>query len=177
MRSLLELFSTRLFFLQLTPLSPFLRLLESYHELRNPETLEVIDRHRSVSTVAVPVPVVFPSTYPFALVAHRPEQHTTTKGSDSAPSVAPTGLNIALGEIAVVICVLVNIQPHRALQLYLEEFIEVEGVENVNRMLASFFRASSSILAFDAFPSNWINCSIMGEPVQEMDIFEGGERT
>ena len=53
----------------------------------------------------------------------------------------------------------------------------MEGVENVNRMLASFFRASSSILAFDAFPSNWINCSIMGEPVQEMDIFEGREET
>ncbi|KAL7415449.1 hypothetical protein BDY24DRAFT_382988 [Mrakia frigida] len=140
--------------------SCFPMLLESYHELRNSETLEVIDRHRSVATVAVPIPVVFPSTYPFSLVAHRPEQRTANEGSEST-SEAPTGLNIALGEIAVVICVLINIQPHRALQMYLEEQIEVEGLENVNRMLSSFFRASSSILAFDAFPSNWINCSVM----------------
>ena len=116
----------------------------------------MIDRHRSVTTIAVPVPVVFPSTYPFALVAHRPERHQSSE-------TAATGLNIALGEIAVVICALVNAQPHRALQMYLDEQLEVEGIENVNKMLSSFFRAAASILAFDAFPSSWINVSILGE--------------
>lgn len=131
-----------------------IRLLESYQELRNAETLQVIDRHRSLATVLAPVPTVFPSSYPFALVAHLPR-------SEMNPTIPPKGLNILLGEISIVLLDLITLQPPKAMRAFFEEQIELESLEHFNRTTLSFFQVASSILAYDAFPKTWTNTAIL----------------
>lgn len=66
-----------------------------------------------------------------------------------------------LGEVAAVILVLLVVQPTDGIKAFLDEQLEVEGKDNLNRTLLSLFEASSSILRFEAFPRHWLNISLL----------------
>lgn len=147
-------------------LSMMPKLLETYKELDSAATKLAIERHRSPSTVMSSVPVIFPSSYPFPLLARKPAGHPA--------AVAPPRtlrrnqrhgqnnvLNCGLGEIAAVLIVLVMLSPRRHLSGFLDEQLDVEGREKQSELLHNFFDVGTSILLNEAFPSTWLNINIL----------------
>lgn len=141
----------------------FNRLLDSYREFQNPVNHRAVERTRTSSTTAVPVPVTFPESHPFSLVALLPD----------APRNAPHTLtgegnqifNPGLGETAIVFLVLVLASPRKHILNFLESSLEIEGRDNFASLLSQFFRVSASILDNDAFPSSWLNVNILAHKV------------
>ncbi|CDZ98211.1 Signaling protein DOCK180 [Phaffia rhodozyma] len=130
------------------------KILDSYHELRDVETLQAIDRHRPLATVLALVPIVFPSSYPFALVGYLPRRENDT-------STVLQGFNILLGEISIVLLEMISLQTPKLLRIFLEDQLEFQGQERFDHTALSFFQIATSILAYDAFPDNWINIAIL----------------
>ncbi|UZJ54324.1 hypothetical protein CBS101457_003644 [Exobasidium rhododendri] len=147
-------------------LSMMPRLLETYKELDSVETRVVLERHRSPSTISSAVPVIFPSSYPFPLIARKPVgQMTPSNRARSSRrhlrKEQPPFLNCGLGELAVVITVLVMLSPRRHLAGFLDEQLDVEGPEKLSKFLYDFFEVTTSILHNEAYPDTWLNINIL----------------
>lgn len=109
----------------------------------------------------MPVPVTFPESYPFSLVAFLPNAHRTTTAQANLTTAGNVIFNPGLGETAIVFLVLVLSSPKKHILDFLESGLEIEGRDNFATLLSQFFRVSSSILDNDAFPSNWLNVNIL----------------
>ncbi|KAK0550096.1 Deoxycytidine kinase 1 [Tilletia horrida] len=146
-------------------LSTMPRLLQTYKELDSPATIKTLERYRSPSTLASTVPTIFPSTYPFPLIAKHPVgQPAFESGSSSRRHrrrVTSSFLNCGLGEIAAVLIVLVMLSPVKHLASFLDEHLDLEGSERTSKFLQDFSDVTSSILLNEAYPSSWLNCNIL----------------
>jgi dedicator of cytokinesis protein 3 len=106
------------------------------------------------------VPVAFPESYPFALVARLPPSHDENKRESS--SLADGALfNAGLAETAVVILVIVMCCTKKHITDFLLDTLETEGNEKMTALLGQIFQVASSILHCDAFPRNWLNINIL----------------
>ncbi|KAI5478526.1 hypothetical protein MNV49_005055 [Pseudohyphozyma bogoriensis] len=146
------------------------RLLDSYRELENPANLESVERQRSQASVVSVVPAVFPSSYPFSLLAKsaRDVQSSDPAGSKSKVSTLwkdRPSLQSGVGEIACIYVALILLAPRKLFVGWLEATLEVEGKENFSRYLTQMFRVSKSILENDAYPSDWLNINILAHRV------------
>ncbi|KAK0524071.1 Deoxycytidine kinase 1 [Tilletia horrida] len=146
-------------------LSMMPRLLQTYKELDSPATIKTLERYRSPSTLASAVPVIFPSSYPFPLIAKHPVgQPAPEVGSSSRRHrrrVTSQFLNCGLGEISAVLIVLVMLSPVKHLASFLDEHLDLEGSERTSKFLQDFSDVTSSILLNEAYPSSWLNCNIL----------------
>lgn len=149
------------------------RLLESYREVENLVNLDSVERQRSQASVVTPIPVVFPSSYPFSLLSHPPEharleRERARTGKEATPeetkSEWPT-LRAGMGEIACVFIALLHLAPRKILVNWLDSTFEVEGKDNFARLLTQVFRVGKSILENDAYPSDWLNINILAHRV------------
>jgi dedicator of cytokinesis protein 3 len=138
------------------------RLLESYQEFVNPESFRAIERTRSLTTTATAVPVIFPESYPFSLVANLPKASGT---SLKAPAPNEALFYPALGETAIVFLVLVLSSPRKYILNFLESSLEIEGKDKFVGLLHQFFKTAISILDNEAFPKNWLNVNILAHKV------------
>lgn len=105
------------------------------------------------------IPVTFPASYPFSLVAALPSVPQKGKG----PAI--TLFNPGLGETAVVFLVLIASASPKHVLTFLESNLDIEGRDNFTRFLLQVFQVSSSILENDAFPNNWLNVNVMAHMV------------
>ncbi|PWN49826.1 hypothetical protein IE53DRAFT_316947 [Violaceomyces palustris] len=147
-------------------LSMMPKLLQTYKEFDNRATIKVLERHRSPSTMASVVPVIFPSSYPFPLIAKRPTGNPAV--ASPARSSRRQGrrdrtafLNCGMGEIASVLIVLVMLSPRKHLASFLDEERDLGGLEQSARLMSDFFEVSTSILSNEAYPSSWLNINIL----------------
>ncbi|KAF9264233.1 cytoplasmic protein [Marasmius fiardii PR-910] len=144
----------------LLPLLP--RLLDSYREFQSPATLQALNRLLTPSTVKASVPVPFPESYPFSLLAYCPEvEKTMSKVQPNAEQL----FNPGLGEIAIVFLVLVLSSPTKDTLNFLEDSLAIEGRERTVILLSHFFTVATSILENDAFPRTWLNVNILAHKV------------
>ncbi|SCZ89055.1 BZ3500_MvSof-1268-A1-R1_Chr1-1g00923 [Microbotryum saponariae] len=158
------------------------KLLESYRELENIANLESIARQRSTASVIAAVPTVFPSSYPFSLIAlppnhlHREKARQRTKARSHVPDAqsdedegTPVSLQGGVGEVACVFIAILHLAPCKIFTNWLESISEVESKDKFGQMLAQIFRVSKSILSDDgtsaAFPSEWLSISILAHQV------------
>jgi dedicator of cytokinesis protein 3 len=142
----------------------FFRLLESYREFQSPELRRAVERTRSPATLIAPVPVTFPESYPFSLVAYLPK----TTGLTLKPPIPREGealFNPGLGETAIVFLVLILSSPKKYIFNFLESSLEIEGRDKFVTLLSHFFKAATSILENDAFPKSWLNVNILAHKV------------
>ncbi|EST06223.1 Dedicator of cytokinesis C-terminal [Kalmanozyma brasiliensis GHG001] len=163
-------------------LSMMPKLLETYRELSSRATIRTLERHRAPSTTPSPVPVIFPSSYPFPLVARRPQ------GTGSVVEAASSRrnrrqersefLNCGLVEISAVLMVLIVLSPRKHLSSFLDEERDLGGDEKTSKILFHFFEVATSILSYDAYPSTWLNLNIfshqmvlkMADPIASMMV-------
>lgn len=151
------------------------RLLESYRELEHNSNLESIERQRSQASVVTSIPVVFPSSYPFSLLARPPHLASENK-ADTKTTKARPSLRGARGEIAALFVTLLLISPRKIFVNWLETTLEIEGKETFARQLTLMFKVSKSILENDAYSAEWLNINILAhrmiirmiEPVAEI---------
>lgn len=140
-------------------------LLQAYKVFGSPATVSTLGRHRSPSTIASAVPVMFPSSYPFPLIAKRPAGLAETTPPRSARRRLVTHhqgfLNCGLGEIAAVLVVLVMLSPRRHLAGFLDEQLDLEGPDKLALFLCDFFDVATGILLNEAYPSTWLNINIL----------------
>jgi dedicator of cytokinesis protein 3 len=106
------------------------------------------------------MPVSFPESYPFSLIARLPSTSTADKRDSMSSKEGPI-FNVGLGETAIVILVLVMSAPKQDLQNFLMSYMEIERKENVTHLLNQLFQVAASILENRAFPSNWLNVNIL----------------
>lgn len=155
-------------------------LLQTYQEFASAETAKTLERHRTPSTVPSSTPILFPSSYPFALVARLPiaqhvpssarnlhRQYSTSITSalelgdaDSAAQQQPY-LNCGLGAIAAVMNVLLVLSPTRDLSQFLEERLDVSGLPAVTGFIKDYCAVAHSLLSRQAFPSSWLNFAVL----------------
>lgn len=147
------------------------RLLDSYRELEAPANLESVERQRSQASVISDVPVVFPSSYPFSLLARSPA-YTRQEQAEASSSKPPTPLpderptlQSGVGEIACVFIALLLLAPRKIFVGWLEAQLEIEGKDNFARHLTQMFRVARSVLENDAFPADWLNINILAHRV------------
>lgn len=145
-------------------LSMMPKLLETYRELSSKATIRALERHRAPSTTPSPVPVIFPSSYPFPLVARRPQGNASIVSGPSSRRNRRRDrtefLNCGLVEISAVLMVLIVLSPRKHLSSFLEEERDIGGDERVSKILFDFFEVATSILSYEAFPSTWLNLNI-----------------
>ncbi|PWN21805.1 hypothetical protein BCV69DRAFT_268306, partial [Microstroma glucosiphilum] len=147
------------------PLLP--RILETYRELESEECIGALERHRSPSTIASEVPVIFPSAYPFPLISQWPdEQQSKTSGvhhSDQrrGKQTRLNFLHCGLGESATVLIMLIMLSPRKHLAEFLDEQSDLGGPDQLSPFLTSFCAVATSILRNDAFPAAWLNINIL----------------
>ncbi|KAJ1032676.1 hypothetical protein NDA16_000699 [Ustilago loliicola] len=145
-------------------LSMMPKLLETYRELSSRATIRALERHRAPSTTPSPVPVIFPSSYPFPLVARRPQGNASVVHGPSSRRNRRRDrtefLHCGLVEISAVLMVLIVLSPRKHLSSFLEEERDLGGDARVSKILFNFFEVATSILSYEAFPSTWLNLSI-----------------
>ncbi|SOV06607.1 related to dedicator of cytokinesis protein 3 [Ustilago sp. UG-2017a] len=145
-------------------LSMMPKLLETYRELSSRATIRALERHRAPSTTPSPVPVIFPSSYPFPLVARRPQGNASVVHGPSSRRNRRRDrtefLNCGLVEISAVLMVLIVLSPRKHLSSFLEEERDLGGDERMSKILFDFFEVATSILSYEAFPSTWLNLNI-----------------
>lgn len=122
-----------------------------------------MERTRSPATTKATVPVTFPESYPFSLIAYLPDVPKTSH-SASTP-VAETVLNPGLGETSIVFLVLVLSSPTKHVLDFLESSLDIEGRDRFVALLSQFFKVATSILENDAFPKTWLNVNILAHKV------------
>ncbi|KAJ2936556.1 hypothetical protein H1R20_g537, partial [Candolleomyces eurysporus] len=137
------------------------RLLDSYREIQNPDTLNAIKRTSSPSTMKAPVPVIFPESYPFSLVTEFPEDHLSGPVQPHSEDV----MYPSLGETAIVFLALILSAQTKDILSFLEGFCEIEGHDRFVNLLSQFFKLSVSILSNDAFPKTWLNANVLAHKV------------
>lgn len=128
------------------------RLLESYAEFTDARNAGALERVRSAATAPASVPVIFPESYPFSLVALLP-------GST-------TGLfSPAQSETAVVLLALILSSPKKHLVNFFDSILEIEGRLHFSRLLRALFDAGKNMLDNSAWPRNWLNVNILAHKV------------
>ena len=141
------------------------RLLQTYRELASDETAQAIERQRTPSTVASSVPVIFPSTYPFPLIAKPPAGHApplfTPSSRRHRRRPRSNLLNCGLGEIAAVLNVLLMLSPRKHLSSFLEEQLDLEGEAATADFMNNYFDVATSLLHNDAYPNTWLNFNVL----------------
>lgn len=140
------------------------RLLDSFREFQNPLSLEALKSTRSGSSLAAAVPVSFPESYPFFLLAHLPNSERDISVA-STQSITPAYFNCGLAESATVFLVLVLSSPKKDILNFLDSCLEIEGKENFSNLLSQFFKVALSIINNEAFPANWLNINILAHKV------------
>ncbi|KAF5386256.1 hypothetical protein D9615_002431 [Tricholomella constricta] len=138
------------------------RLLDSYREFLNPVSRKAIER--SPTTLKAPIPVTFPESYPFSLLAYLPD---APRGPNNTPlpGEGDALFNPGLGETAIVFLVLILSSPTKHILDFLENSLEIEGRDRFVSLLSHFFNVASSILENDAFPKSWLNVNILAHRV------------
>lgn len=107
------------------------------------------------------VPVTFPESYPFSLLAQLPKSAPARADSTDSKAV----YNPGLGETAIVLLVLGLSSPRKHLFAFFDNIFEIEGREHLASLLLRLFKVASSILSGDAFPGNWLNVNILAHKV------------
>ncbi|KAJ7045388.1 C2 domain in Dock180 and Zizimin proteins-domain-containing protein [Mycena alexandri] len=145
----------------LLPLIP--RLLDSYREFQGAASRKAMDRTRSSLPVKTAVPVTFPESYPFSLVAQLPDgpRNPGTPGAPDADNI----FNPGLGETATVFLVLILSSPTKHILNFLELSLDIEGRDRFVALLSQFFKVATSILENDAFPKTWLNINVLAHKV------------
>ncbi|KAF7362005.1 hypothetical protein MVEN_00545700 [Mycena venus] len=145
----------------LLPLIP--RLLDSYREFQSPASRKAMERTRSSLPLKTTIPVTFPETYPFSLVAQLPEnpRSPATPGTPDAENT----FNPGLGETATVFLVLILSSPTKHILNFLELSLDIEGRDRFVALLSQFFKVATSILENDAFPKTWLNINVLAHQV------------
>ncbi|KAF9562776.1 cytoplasmic protein [Agrocybe pediades] len=146
----------------LLPLIP--RLLDSYRELQSPASRKAIEKTKSPSTIKASVPVTFPESYPFSLIASLPEPPRGVSNSP-LPHDGDSTFYPGLGEVAVVFLVLILSSPTKHITSFFETIFDIEGRDRFVALLSQFFKVATSILENDAFPKAWMNVNIMAHKV------------
>ncbi|EJD42755.1 cytoplasmic protein [Auricularia subglabra TFB-10046 SS5] len=136
------------------------RLLDSYTEFQSAATLRAFERNKSAATTMAAVPVIFPASHPFSLVAQYPSYMAATAMYERTPFY-----NCGLGETAVAFLSLVLSSPRKSLVNLFDTRLEVEGRDNTAALLLQFFKVAVSIIENDAFPRTWLNVNILGHRV------------
>ncbi|KAL0580339.1 Deoxycytidine kinase 1 [Marasmius crinis-equi] len=144
----------------LLPLLP--RLLDSYREFMNPATLQALNNTRTASAAKATIPVPFPESYPFSLLAYCPDNKASPLRSSSDVERL---FNPGLGETAIALLVLILCSPVKDIINFLETNLLIEGRERFVTLLSHFFTVSASILENDAFPKTWLNVNILAHKV------------
>jgi dedicator of cytokinesis protein 3 len=137
------------------------RLLDSYREFESPQNLEAVQRNRSPMSVVSHVPVTFPASYPFSLLASPPPPQDL----DESGVKSQANLKLCLGEVAALVVVMLLLAPSKILTNFLEGALEVEGKDNFGRFLSQLARVATSILENHAFPATWLNINILAHRV------------
>lgn len=138
-------------------------MLDSYREFQSPANHRAVERTRSPTTTAIPVPVTFPESYPFSLVSLLP--NAPRNSPNTLTSDCNLFFNPGLGETAIVFLSLVLSSPRKHILNFLESSLEIEGRDNFASLLSQFFKVSASILENDAFPASWLNVNILAHKV------------
>ncbi|GAA5856905.1 hypothetical protein JCM8547_008456 [Rhodosporidiobolus lusitaniae] len=138
------------------------RLVDAYREMENLGNLDAIERQRTPASIPSTTPVVFPSSYPISLLSYPAPRGSSSSNGDEKGW--PT-LRAGVGEIACVFLALLHLAPRKILVNYLESTVEVEGRETFSRQLGQIFRVARSILDEEAFPSNWLNITVLAHRV------------
>ncbi|KAG5646304.1 hypothetical protein DXG03_003901 [Asterophora parasitica] len=138
------------------------RLLDSYREFSNPASRKAMER--SPNALKTPIPVTFPESYPFSLLASPPD---ASRGMNNTPvpGEGDSFFNPGLGETAIVFLVLILASPIKHILDFLENSLEIEGRDRFVSLLSLFFNVASSILENDAFPKSWLNVNILAHRV------------
>ena len=123
----------------------------------------MIERAKLPATMISPVPITFPQSYPFSLVAKRPNAESATPAGMTADTNAL--FNCGLGETAIVFLVLLHSATKKHLLDFFENTLSIEDKDNFALMMSRLFEVSTSILVNDAFPSNWLNVNIFAHKV------------
>ncbi|KAF7315306.1 hypothetical protein MIND_00045100 [Mycena indigotica] len=145
----------------LLPLIP--RLLESYREFQNSASRKAMERTRTSLPMKSNIPVTFPESYPFSLLAQLPEspRGPLTPGASDTEKV----FNPGLGETATVLLVLILSSPTKHILNFFELSLDIEGRDRFVALLLQFFRVATSILENDAFPPTWLNINVLAHKV------------
>lgn len=138
------------------------RLLDSYRELEDVANLDAVERQRNQGSIVPAIPVVFPSSYPFALLSRELDRDVDEAGGDGQ---ARPSLRGGVGDVACVFLTLLLLAPRKIFVNYLETSLEVDGKENFARQLTQLLRVATSILRNDAFPAEWLNINILAHHV------------
>ncbi|KAF8135611.1 hypothetical protein EV363DRAFT_1396094 [Boletus edulis] len=140
------------------------RLLDSYRGFQNPANLRAIERTRTPGTSPSSVPVTFPESYPFSLMASSPNApQIVTSASNFTEE--HNSFNPGLGETAIVFLALILSAPAKHIYNFLESSYDIEGKDNFAALLMEFFKVATSILDNDAWPSTWLNVNILAHKV------------
>ncbi|KAI8452969.1 hypothetical protein BY996DRAFT_6415054 [Phakopsora pachyrhizi] len=147
------------------------KLLDSFRELDSPVNVEAVQRLGTTASVISPNPIVFPATYPFSLLNCLPSKSGALQTNGQTATAAPpaSGHNPStqnlLGEISVVMMSMIMISPHKMVENYFEEMLEVEGKENMAKFLSKLFKVFYSVLKNKAFPPNWLNVNVLAHNI------------
>ena len=138
------------------------RLIDSYREYQNPSSQKALERLSPTSKT--PVPVTFPESYPFSLLASLPNSqrgptNTTLHGETDAL------FNPGLGENAIVLLVLILSSTPKQILDFLQNSLDIEGRERFVHLLSNFFTVATSILENQAFPKTWLNVNVLSHKV------------
>lgn len=128
-----------------------------------PANLKAIERTRSPATIPSPFPISFPSSYPFTLVANGTTSSKTVV--NGVVHEIPDLFNCGLGEAAVVLLVMILATTPKDLNNFFDLTLDIEGQQNLTRLLASMLTVATSILSNDAFPSKWLNINVLSHVV------------
>lgn len=140
----------------------FHRLLDSYREFQNPASRKAMEH--SATTLKSAVPVTFPESYPFSLLAYLPDAPRPSNGT-SLPREEDALFNPGLGEVSVVFLVLILSSPTKHILEFLESSLDIEGRDRFVTLLSHFFNMATSILENDAFPKTWLNVNVLAHKV------------
>jgi dedicator of cytokinesis protein 3 len=140
------------------------RLIESYREFKSPTNFKLLEHSGSPAAVVANVPVIFPQSYPFSLVAKLPPSGANIQSSSSEPQ-SRGFLNPGLGEIAIVFLALMHSSSRKDLLDFFENTLAADGADNFAQMMSRVFELATSILVNDAFPAKWLNVNIFAHKV------------
>ena len=156
------------------------KLLDSFRELESLSNLDSVERQRNQASVVAAVPVVFPSSYPFSLLAFPPPSARdrngdpqqggqalaarTTAGPGGGPKTWPS-LQAGVGEVGALFVALLLLAPSKIFVNWLEATLEVEGKDHFGRLLTRIFQVAKAILDGSAFPSEWLNINVLAHRV------------
>lgn len=123
-----------------------------------------MERQRPATVTKATIPVTFPESYPFSLVASLPD---VSRGSGAKSSSRETEslFNPGQGETAIVFLVLILSSPTKHILNFLESSLDIEGRDRFIGLLSQFFNVATSILENDAFPKTWLNVNILAHKI------------